>query len=208
MINDYRLKIRAQTHGNGIIYLLFIILLCLSCIVGAGLFITPLEWFHYLFILGCIIFSNFVEYMLHRFPMHIPIGFLKPIYKKHAGLHHRYFTFNNMGIDDTQDIFHVITSFKVVLLFIGGIILPITGLFLLINIQLSLLFFVSAMSYYLIYELTHLICHWKQDSIITKLPYFRKRREYHKTHHDSKLMRENNFNVSIPIMDLIFKTKI
>lgn len=206
MLSNYRLKIRSQTHGDGILYLIFVMLICLTCVVGAGIFLAPMSWFHWLFVGGSIVFSNFVEYMLHRFPLHRPLGPLKGVYKKHAGLHHRYFTADNMGIDDKKDIFHVITSFKVILLFFGFIITPISLLCGLIATQFGILFFMTSMSYYLIYELTHLICHWKPNSFLTRLPYFKGRVENHRLHHDSKQMRESRFNVSFSLMDWIFKT--
>lgn len=207
-IRSFREQTKKETHGDGILYLTFVIGLCL-CGIGLGLyFLLPLKfmWYHILFILGSIIFSNFVEYFLHRFPMH-RLTFLKGIYKLHTSVHHRYFTSELMNIESKEDIFHVSTSIKIICLFIGSIVLPISFLISLLSLNLGILFFIVAMSYYLVYELTHLYCHLPPDRWWGNIPYLRSCRRRHRRHHNPKIMRTKDFNVSFPIFDYIFNTR-
>lgn len=208
-VREFREITKKEINGNGILYLIFVTLICLFGI-GTGLyFLLPFQinLVHIIFIIGSIIFSNFVEYFLHRFPMH-HLTFLKGIYKMHSGVHHRYFTSEFMNIESKDDIFHVSTSIKVISLFVCSIIIPISLIvWLIANIKFGLLFFIVALSYYLIYELTHLYCHLPSDSWYSNIPYLRNCRRRHRRHHNPKVMRSRDFNVSFPLFDYIFRTR-
>lgn len=207
-IRRFREQTKNQVKGNGILYLIFVASLCLLS-VGLGIYLlVPITftWKHLLFILGSIVFSNFVEYFLHRFPMH-NLTFLKGIYRMHTGVHHRFFTSELMHIESKEDIFHVSTSIKVICLFVCSIILPISFLIGLLSSSFGILFFITAMSYYLVYELTHLYCHLPPDRWWGNIPYFRSCRRRHRRHHNSKIMRTKDFNVSFPLMDILFRTR-
>ncbi len=202
MVTDFRLKNQANTKINGTIYFISIILFCILSI-SLGIYYLPhLNFYHFLIIPLFLIISNFVEYFLHKYPMHKFYKISKEVYKKHSGLHHKYFSHDNMDIDNAEDVYHVLTSFKVIFIFMFFIIFPISLLFSLVN--LGTLFFVSGMIYYLIYEITHFSCH--SNTILLKIPYLKSCKERHQIHHNSKLMRTYNFNVSYPLIDKIFKT--
>ena len=56
------------------------------------------------------------------------------------------------------------------------------------------------------YELMHLAWHLPETSFIGSLRIVRALREHHAVHHDPRLMQRWNFNVTIPLWDLVRKT--
>lgn len=184
-----------------------------SSLAAAGItafFISNLVWLELLIIPLTVVIANLVEYSIHRFPMHKLFkgsNFLTKIYKNHSGNHHRYFTDKEMSIDCKEDMREVFTYPRVILFFIVFIIGPLSLLFgLLLSLNSGLLFFATALAYYAIYEFTHFATHLPEDHWISKLPYIRGAKERHRLHHNTRLMREWNFNVSFPLMDKLFKT--
>ena len=182
-----------------------------SCFVAAGIAFTllanltvaqalvmlPVTW----------IIANFVEYSLHRWPMHRVMRGMKAIYKSHSGQHHRYFTHEYMSIETQNDMREVFTKYKVMAFLILAVIIPISGVFaLFIQPNIGLLFFIYSLMYYVLYEWTHFATHIPESHWVTKLPYIRGAKRRHTIHHNTRLMREWNFNVSFALFDRIFGT--
>ena len=59
------------------------------------------------------------------------------------------------------------------------------------------------MAYVLSYEWLHLAYHLPPDSFVGRLPPIRFLRRHHATHHDPRLMMRWNFNITIPLWDLV-----
>ena len=152
------------------------------------------------------VFSNFVEYAVHRWPMH-RLTKLKALYKIHSGEHHRYFTHEYMSIETKEDMQFATTNARTITMLVGAIMIPMSlllgGIF---GANVGLLFYACAMSYYILYELTHFSTHLPVGHWLLKLPYFKGALQRHRLHHNSRLMREWNFNVSLPLFDWIFGT--
>jgi sterol desaturase/sphingolipid hydroxylase (fatty acid hydroxylase superfamily) len=114
---------------------------------------------------------------------------------------------NNMEIKSYQELYFVLMpTYAIILAFIG--IVPLVYLLgCLINWIVGLLFLITAMVFFLVYEWLHCIYHlpsnWKikSNKIIQRLSL------NHQKHHAPKGWRYN-FNVTLPIFDYIMKTKI
>lgn len=186
----------------------FVFLFCFLTLILAIFLLKIVSWFVLIsMILFSVLFSNFVEYSVHRWPMHVPIPFFKKLYKSHSGEHHRYFTFEYMHIETKQDILSASTHFRAVLALILGVILPVSIVFgLFFGINIGILFYACGMANFLIYEFTHLVAHLPSENNLLKIPYFKNAKERHKQHHQTKLMHSWNFNVSYPIFDKLFGT--
>jgi sterol desaturase/sphingolipid hydroxylase (fatty acid hydroxylase superfamily) len=52
----------------------------------------------------------------------------------------------------------------------------------------------------------HLCYHAPENSWLGKLPGLAYLREHHRVHHSQALMRNYNFNITYPLMDLLFRT--
>lgn len=152
-------------------------------------------------------FSNFVEYVVHRFPMHRMVKHLKGLYRGHAGEHHRYFTHEYMNIEQRFDLLVAMTNPRAIVMLIGAIMIPMSILFgLLFGASIGLFAYVCFMLNYFLFEVTHLATHVPNGHWLLKIPYFRDAKERHKLHHNTREMREWNFNVSFPLFDRVFKT--
>ena len=59
------------------------------------------------------------------------------------------------------------------------------------------------MGYVVSYEWLHLSYHLPQDSFIGRRSIIRLLRQTHALHHDPRLMQRYNFNVTLPLWDLV-----
>ena len=171
------------------------------------LFISNLIWLELLILPVTLIIANFVEYWIHRWPMHKVMPLLKKMYKTHSGKHHRYFTHEFMNMECDEDLHEVFATPLTVSSFFFGVVMPISVLCsLFLSINVGLLFFATCMSYYGLYEFIHFASHLPPYHILSKLPLIVRAREHHKIHHNTRLMREWNFNIGLPLMDYLFGT--
>jgi len=146
--------------------------------------------------------ANLCEYAKHRFDMHHPLS-----KSDHSPVHHRYFTANSMYLttfNAGKAIFFRV-SFILTLFYI---IMPIPALILnyLVFPTCGYYFLLTSTSYYLQYEWLHLIYHCPPDSIFGRLPFVQYLRRHHRIHHHQPLMRTHNFNITYPLMDVLFRT--
>lgn len=171
------------------------------------LFITNLFWLEALVIPIAFVLANLVEYIIHRWPMHKLTKVFKKMYKTHSGQHHRYFTHEYMNIECDEDMHEVFASVFTVISFILFIVVPISVLAgFLISSNVGILFFATAMSYYGIYEFVHFMTHLPDDHVLLRVPFMKMAKEHHQLHHNTRLMRKWNFNIGLPLMDVVFGT--
>lgn len=208
-VRAFRKQKREEISENysGWLHLSLIVFTSLLLGAAALFFLSSLMWYHFLMIPLTILIANIVEYSIHRWPMHHRLKIAKNIYKIHSGEHHRYFNHEYMNIECGKDMKEIFTNPVVVVLFVSLFIVPMALLFGLFSMNAGLLFFSIAMFYYGIYEFTHFATHMPKDHFVANLPYVRGARERHQLHHNTKLMREWNFNVSFPLMDILFRTR-
>lgn len=181
---------------------------CLLSLTAAIAFAQSMPVALAIFILfASFVFANFVEYSVHRWPMHSLYKPLKTLYKAHSGDHHRYFTHEAMEVETKDDYTFATTNAKSVATLFGAILIPTTILIgFVLGLNIASWFYIGSMAYYMLYETTHLTSHLKDDHLLLKIPYFRKAKARHRTHHNTRLMRECNFNVSFPLFDRVFGT--
>ena len=152
------------------------------------------------------VFSNFVEWFAHRHFMHERRFPLTMLFDRHTPIHHRVYRYGSMAIQSAREFRFVLMPAAGVL----GIVLLaapaalVTGL--LTNANAGWLFLMSSAVYVVGYELSHLAYHLPERSLVYRLPFLRAAREHHARHHIPKLMQKRNFNVTIPLGDLVFGT--
>ena len=71
----------------------------------------------------------------------------------------------------------------------------------------ALLGLATAMAYFVSYEWLHLAYHLPSSSRVFRLPWLARLREHHRRHHDPRLMKRWNFNVTVPVFDLLHRTR-
>ena len=91
--------------------------------------------------------------------------------------------------------------------FIGGFALPAGALlYFVASPNVCFLFVLTAVLYYLNYELLHFAYHCEPHSIVGSLPVVRRLRKRHLAHHNKSLMTKFNFNITYPLCDYAFGT--
>lgn len=209
---DYRAAYRQENIGPGysgrahfgfvLVFTLGGIALCAWRLEA----VTMLEW---LTVPLTFLYANLVEYVGHRWVMHRRIPGLGLIYKRHAGQHHRFFTDAHMALEGWRDCRVVLFPAVLMVFFFGVFALP-SGLLLawLATPNVAWLFVATALGYYLNYELLHLAYHLPEDSALLRLPFVTRLRRLHHRHHDVTLMTHKNFNITYPIGDWLFRTRV
>jgi hypothetical protein len=168
--------------------------------------VQPLEW---LAVPASLAYANLAEYLGHRFPMHRPFRGLGPVYRRHAGQHHRYFSHEAMPLSDLRDLRAVLFPPLLVLFFFGLFGTPAWWLLArLFSANAAWLFLASGIAYFLNYELLHLAYHLPDAHPLTRLGPVRRLRWLHALHHDPARMAHSNFNISYPLCDWLFGTLV
>ncbi len=163
-----------------------------------------LEW---LTIPLTFLYANLSEYLGHRGPMHHKTRLLAKVFERHSIEHHSFFTDQAATFDSSQDYKAVLFPPVLLIFFIGGFAVPVGALlWFLISPNVCFLFILTAVLYFLNYELLHFAYHCDPDSWIGRLPFMKRLRQHHVTHHNRRLMTRYNFNITYPICDLVFGT--
>ncbi len=166
--------------------------------------VSPLEW---LTVPLTFLYSNLSEYLGHKGPMHHKTRFLGLIFERHSIQHHAFFTDESFTYDTTQDFKAVLFPPIMLLFFNGCFALPVGALlYLLVSPNVSFLFVLTAILYFLNYELLHFAYHMDPQSWVGRLPFMDRLRTHHTYHHDRRLMIRYNFNITYPICDYLFGT--
>ena len=166
--------------------------------------VTPLEW---LTVPLTFLYANLAEYVGHRGPMHHKTRFLTKLFERHSIEHHSFFTDKAPTFDSTKDYKAVLFPPILLVFFIGAFAIPVGALlYWLISPNVCYLFVLTAVLYFLNYELLHFAYHADPGSWIGRLPLMSRLRRHHLAHHNRRLMTRYNFNITYPIGDLVFGT--
>lgn len=166
--------------------------------------VAPLEW---LTVPLTFLYANLSEYLGHRGPMHRRTRFLGPVFERHSTEHHSFFTDEATTFDSSRDYKAVLFPPVLLVFFIAGFAVPVGALlYFVVSPNVCFLFVLTAVLYFLNYELLHFAYHSKPRSWLRRLPFVNRLRRHHIAHHDRRLMTRCNFNITYPICDRVFGT--
>jgi hypothetical protein len=192
---------------SGPLHLASTISISLTIAVASALMlesVTPLEW---LTIPLTFLYANLSEYLGHRGPMHHRTRFLSKVFERHSIEHHSFFTDKAASFDSSQDYKAVLFPPILLIFFVGGFAIPVGALlYWLVSPNVCFLFILTAVLYFLNYELLHFAYHADPASRLGRLPFMGRLRQHHIAHHNRRLMTRYNFNITYPICDVIFGT--
>jgi len=178
----------------------------LGVMVAAAFFIRDLRPLELLFALGVLLVSNATEWRIHRDLLHKRTRFMEVLFDRHTPEHHGVYVRDDMAIRSTRE-------FRLILIPAYGILgvfvmtSPITAaLWLLGQHNLALIFCMCTMFYVVSYEWFHLSYHLPPESFIGRRRLIRWLRRHHATHHHPPLMQKWNFNVNVPLWDIVRRT--
>jgi sterol desaturase/sphingolipid hydroxylase (fatty acid hydroxylase superfamily) len=156
-----------------------------------------------------LVIANFIEWMVHRHPMHRPLT-PRLLYRNHAQLHHVAFTDRTMVIGPVTDLGLIMMPWYTML----GLFAVASPVMVLAGVVrgpgLAGVFLLGAVLYFLGYETLHALYHLPDATLdragIGRLRAFRRLQAHHRHHHILGRMAAVNFNVTVPLMDRLFGT--
>ncbi len=150
-----------------------------------------------------VIAANAVEWHAHRGLLHRRTRFVEVLYVRHTPQHHAVFVSEDMAMRSAREL-------KLVLLPAWGILAILAagspfalGFLALGQPNLAALWVATIIGYVLAYEWLHLAYHLPPDRGIGRLAPIRLLRRHHQRHHAPHLMQRWNFNVTVPLWDLV-----
>ncbi len=166
----------------------------------------PVDW---LLAPAFFLVANFIEWMVHRHPMHRP---LQPriMYRNHAMLHHLAFTERNMPITRPVELGLVMMPWYTMigLFLVASPVMVVAGV--LRGPGLAGVFLLAAVAYFLMYETLHALYHLPDATLdrlrVGRWRWFRALQAHHRHHHVLGRMAHVNFNVTFPLMDRLLGT--
>jgi sterol desaturase/sphingolipid hydroxylase (fatty acid hydroxylase superfamily) len=185
------------TVGSGILMLVLAAFMIEGLTFGE-LLTVPAMW----------IVANLGEWFAHKYILHRRVRGMTVLYDQHTPRHHVIYPHDGMAIESRRELLLVlIPPFGVAMITLsvspwalaaGYLLTPNAGWLVLVAVAL----------YTVCYEVTHLLYHLPEDHLVTRSSLVRFLREHHLRHHDPRLMRRWNFNVTLPLWDVILGTRI
>jgi len=154
--------------------------------------------------------ANFIEWAFHRYPLHRPLT-PRLLYKNHAQLHHLAFTDQSMPIAETRELGLVMMPWYT-MIGLFGIASPVfIAAGILRGPGLAGVFVIAAVIYFLAYETLHAFYHLPLATLarmgLRPGGLFFRLRAHHARHHVLRRMAHTNFNVTLPLMDWLLRTR-
>lgn len=175
-------------------------------IIGCLFYIEFLTWLSLLTIPITLFFLFGFEWVTHRYVLHKRQPLLGVIYELHELSHHVIYTDEEMSIREKKELYYVLMP-PYAILIVFCLVAPLAfGLGLLFSLNVACLIIITAMVFFLCYEWLHFSYHQPANTWIGRNRTIRKLRRLHRFHHNPRLMKKYNFNVTIPIFDLILGT--
>lgn len=153
-----------------------------------------------------ILFAFGFEWRVHKSVLHRRIPGLGLIYDRHELQHHVAFTHEDMAMRSSRELQLILMPAYAVLL-VALLNAPVAYLASrLLAPNVGYIYLVTAMGFFLTYEWLHLAYHLPPSHPIGRLRLVARLREHHRRHHDPRLMKSWNFNVTVPVFDWIHRT--
>lgn len=157
--------------------------------------------------LGTAVVANAAEWRAHKSVLHRRVRGLTRLFERHTPHHHALFPAEHMAVRSRREWRFVLLPGWGILLILA-ITTPITAaLWALGRADHAAVFLATCAAYVVSYEWLHLAYHLPPDGPIGRLWLVRRLRAHHATHHRPELMQRWNFNVTVPLWDVVRRTR-
>ena len=176
-------------------------------IVGGVLFVLALRNMHawdFAWWPPVLLFANYIEWYYHKNVMHHRAPGLGFAVVAHVGEHHALFTPGRMAIRSVKELHAVLLAPASQLIAYAIAIVP-GALLWLVRPGLGWAWISAASVYLVTFELLHALYHLPPRYLPLGAT-FRWLRTTHELHHDPASMQRHNFNVTVPLWDLLLGT--
>jgi hypothetical protein len=146
------------------------------------------------------------EWRAHKDILHRRLPLLSELYERHERTHHVIYTAADMSMRSQKEWMLVLMPWFAIVLIIA-LLLPVVALVSWVsNRSCAALSLCTSVLFFLQYEWMHLAYHLPPDHPVAKWAPIRVLGALHKSHHDPRNMKRWNFNVTIPLFDLLHGT--
>jgi hypothetical protein len=186
------------------LHLAFPSLVGISTIAVCLYFLHDLHAWQLLVVPAAFLIINAGEWRIHRDLLHHRTPPLTVLYDRHTPQHHMIFITEDMAMRSNREFRLVLIPFYgIIAAGVAALPIPAVLYYALHQSNLAFLFMATAMGYVVGYEWLHLSYHLPKDSFIGRLKIIAILRRHHAIHHAPELMQKWNFNVTIPLWDLV-----
>jgi hypothetical protein len=152
--------------------------------------------------------ANAAEWRMHKDWLHKRTPPFHALYDRHTPVHHMIYVHGDMEIKDWRELKMVlIPAWAGLALFFG--VLPLAAaLYYFVSPNVAYLFEATCVFYVGSYELLHMSYHLPKSSRVGRNPLIRALSKHHSIHHDPRMMQKWNMNVTVPLWDVVRRTKV
>jgi hypothetical protein len=172
------------------------------CAVAVSL-MGKLRAIELLMVPAMFLISNLGEWIAHRYILHKRLPLLGEIYVRHELEHHQVYIHSDMSLRHPRELQMILIPAYAVLVMLVSVVPFAVAAGLLLTKNCAMLVIICSLCYFIVYEWLHLSYHLPPDSRIGRLPIIARLRRLHQTHHDPRLMKRYNFNVTVGFFDWI-----
>lgn len=158
-------------------------------------------------VLALILGASLVEYVIHRWVMHVRKGWTRLAWEGHVGRHHHFFSDTKPAWNRPTDVWLVLFSPRDILTLTAVVAGPVALVWNILGATAGAVTIVSFISYFLFYEACHLAYHLPDGHWALRLPFLARMRTHHNRHHHPT---DNAGNYALVGLwwDHVFRTKL
>lgn len=172
----------------------------------AIVWMTPVSAIELLIIPVMFVISNIGEWFAHRYILHERLPLLGEIYVRHELQHHQVYIHRDMSLRHPRELQMILIPAYAVLVMLVAVIPFAATASLLLSRNCAMLVVICSLCYFIVYEWLHLSYHLPPESRIGRLWIIARLRRLHQAHHDPRLMKRYNFNVTVGMFDWVAGT--
>jgi len=184
-------------------------------LVGFSLFLLlllpaePIPWHAWLAAPSMVILGNFVEYALHRWPMHRRKKRTDAFFKAHTLQHHKFYTSSTMEMVKPEELYYTLPSPQIIAASTTLLSGTLGLLYLVFGVQIAVIGAISLGAYGVFSEVIHVMFHFPKSWMhypVLRSRAFQWMLRHHQLHHNPKVMTKWNFNIGLPLWDTMLGT--
>jgi hypothetical protein len=189
-----------------VVHFLFPAVLGLAAMVGALVRLHSARPVELLTLPITLILAFGFEWRVHQVVLHRRMPLVGTLYERHELQHHVVYVYDDLQMRSAREAWLIMMPpYAVVLVFLLDLPLALAAGALL-GANVGCLFLATSMLFFLSYEWLHLAYHLPEESAIGRARIIARLREHHRRHHDPRLMKRWNFNVTLPLFDWVHRT--
>jgi hypothetical protein len=146
------------------------------------------------------------EWRVHQILLHRRTPPFSTLYERHELSHHVIYTDDDLAMRSPREMWFILMPPYAVPIVFATVVPFAVGLAWLATENAARLMVATSMIFFLTYEWLHLAYHQPPESRVGRTWPIPRLREVHRIHHDPRLMKRWNFNVTVPLFDWLHGT--